>query len=219
MRALTSQGKVFLLALYVAGLLGCMALFWVGSDSITDGGPATATATADSRPPTTATPTASVTAKAPTHTPNPTATPVTAGTETATATPAAATLVPTATPALECRAGVITAHAAMEAVLANRPERRCESCTYFASVLCQDLGKTYTLYVGNQTLTVTAVDCADWTVGKWPQKGGLDWLGELDINSWPEGAPMAPLEAKLCEETAIIEPEHPMRVETPHAQP
>lgn len=216
MKALTPRGKVFVLALYAAGLLGCLALLWVGAGATTDGpATATATATADSRPQT-ATPTATVTAKAPTlaptHTPNPTATatPVTAGTgtgtrpyvsgtETATATPAAATLVPTATPALECRAGVITAHAAIEAVLANRPERRCAGCIYFASVLCQELGKVFTLKVKGETLTVTAVDCADWSVGKWPQKSGQDWLGELDIRSWPEGEPLAPLEAKLCE--------------------
>lgn len=85
----------------------------------------------------------------------------------------------------------------MEAVLANRPERRCQNCIYFASVLCQDIGQRLTLRAAGVTLPVVVVDCATWSVGQWPQKLGEDWLGELDILSWPE-APLAPLKAELC---------------------
>ena len=86
----------------------------------------------------------------------------------------------------------------MSAVLATKPERACDGCTYYASVLCQDVGKDLTLEVAGATIPVIVVDCATWAVGEWPQKQGQDWLGELDINSWPD-MPLTPLEAVLCE--------------------
>ncbi len=91
----------------------------------------------------------------------------------------------------------------MPAVLANKPDRACEGCTYFASVLCQDIGRKFDLRIQIRltriSIPVVVVDCATWRVGDWPQKGGKDWLGELDIRAWPEGAAMAPMEVQVCE--------------------
>lgn len=125
-------------------------------------------------------------------------TPTAQATATATSTP---TVVPQVvlSPTPACRTGVITAHAAIEQVLANKPERRCEGCTYYASVMCQDIGRDLTLQIGILQIPVRVADCAAWTVGPWPQKSGRDWIGELDIRAWPEGAPITPLEATLCD--------------------
>lgn len=101
---------------------------------------------------------------------------------------------------MTCRAGVVTAHNLIPAVLANYPERRDATADgYFAPVMCQDLGKTYRLYAGGDVLTVRAVDCAAWSVGKWPQKLGYDWLGDLGREDWPDGEALAPLAVVLCE--------------------
>jgi hypothetical protein len=86
----------------------------------------------------------------------------------------------------------------MSAVLATKPERACDGCTYYASVLCQDIGKRLTLQVAGAEIPVVVIDCATWAVGEWPMKQGKMWLGELDINSWPN-MPIVPLEAVLCE--------------------
>lgn len=119
-----------------------------------------------------------------------------------------------------CRAGVVTAHNLIPAVLANYPERRDAAADgYFAPVMCQELGKVFTLKVKGETLTVRAVDCAAWSVGKWPQKGGAAWLGDLGREAWPEGAPLAPLAVVLCERgEQSSNPEHPMSLETPHVE-
>ena len=63
-------------------------------------------------------------------------------------------------------------------MLATKPDRVCtDGCTYYASVMCQDIGKRLDLWLGATSYPVQVVDCATWTVGKWPQKAGQDWQG------------------------------------------
>lgn len=194
----------------VLGLLGALVVFVIlfllapAPEPPIPTPPATGTRTEDGGRPTvvgeTATATATVTPiLLMTVTPKPTAT----ATRTEDGGQRTETPAVTATPTVNfvpvCRSGMVTAHAAIEAVLENRPERRCEGCIYYASVMCQDIGKRFDLEMGGIRLRVVAVDCASWTIGRWPQKAGADWLGELDLRSWPAGIPLAPMPATLCE--------------------
>lgn len=104
-----------------------------------------------------------------------------------------------------CEVGVMTRHDVMGAVLAERPERVVEGIDgYIALVECKHIGERYILWLGERMFDVSVADCVtSRPVGRWPEKGGIKWLGDVEKRLWEEAAvPGRPVGVLLCKTTA-----------------